>query len=112
MFSTAMMARADHLSAPFTGPILQCHVHATFYKTTESIVGCFPPAAGCVATQAGDVLGMVQFSGIWPSCANPAVNFSFPLIVNGGTGPFIGATGWVNATQYTDYHFTYEIHFK
>jgi hypothetical protein len=52
-----------------------------------------------------------QFSGIWPACAS--VDFSFPLIINGGTGPFIGVSGWVNATQPADYsHFTYDFHFN
>lgn len=93
------------------GPRLKCNVHATFYNDSATTASCFPPSAGCMATQQGLVLGTVQFSGIWPSCAS--VDFSFPLIINGGTGPFIGVSGWVNATQPVDYsHFTYHMHFN
>ena len=66
-----------------------CQVHATFYGSPRSILSCFPPDERCVATQAGDVIGTVQYSGIWPSCANPNADFNFPLIINGGTCPLV-----------------------
>ena len=89
-----------------------CNVHATFYKDVISLLSCFPPGPSCNAVQRRTEIGSIQFSGIWPSCAAPEEDFDFQLVINGGTGPFKSIKGgWVNVTQYIDYHFTYRFHF-
>ena len=90
-----------------------CQVHATFYRDTESILRCFPPGPTCNAVQKKKEIGAIQFSGIWPACSfDPEEDFEFQLVINGGTGPFRGVKGWVNVTQFVDYHFTYRFHFE
>jgi len=87
----------------------QCMLNLNFYTDVSGV--CMPPDGNCHNVDDGKIVGSVAFQGLFGACnfTNP---YYFNLTINGGTGIFAGARGYILGLQPVSYeYFTYTMNF-